>query len=189
MRGHTFKWIESFPINRTQQVVIDGHFSIDAKIPSGVPQGSVLGPLLFLIYINDLQNCVQDSVCCLFDDDCILCQRIRSWHDSNKLQADLDQLQKWESIWLMEFHTSKCQVMSVANKVIPIIGKYIIHDHILEQVNCAKYIGIYIYSKLTFDKHVDAISRKPTQHVPFLQETLIGAVERSSRWPILPTSE
>ena len=121
---------------------------------------SVLGPLLFLIYINDLPNCVQNSVCRLFADDCIQYQRIRSFQDSDKLQADLDQLQKWESIWLMEFHTSKCQVISINNKVKPIIGKYQVHNHILEQVNCAKYFGIYIDSKLAFNAHVDAIVKK-----------------------------
>ena len=134
IRGHTCKWIESFLDNRSQQVVIDGHFSIDAKITSGVPQGSVLGPLLFLIYINDLPNCVQNSVCRLFADDYILCQRIRSSQDSHKLQADLDQLLKWESIWLMEFYTSKCQVISITNKAKPIIGKYKINDHILKKL-------------------------------------------------------
>ena len=76
IRGHTFKWIEGFLDNRSQQVVIDGHISIDAKIASGVPQGSILGPLLLLICINDLPNYVQNSVCRLFADDCILCQRI-----------------------------------------------------------------------------------------------------------------
>ena len=148
--------------------MIDGHFSIDAKITSGVPQGSVLGPLLFLIYINDLPNCVQDSVCRLFADDCILCQRIRSCQDSSKLQADLDQFQKWESIWLMEFHTSKCHVTSITNRVKPIIGKYQIHDHFLEQVTCANYLCIYIDSKLFFDAHVDAIVKKANSTRAFL---------------------
>ena len=137
-------------------MLIDGHFSIDAKVTYGVPQGSVLGPLLFLIFINDIPNCVQDSVCRLFADDCILCQRIRYCHYSNKLQADLDQLIKWETIWLMEFHSSKCQVISLTNKVKPIICKFQIHDHILEQVNCGKYLSIYIDSKLAFNASVDA---------------------------------
>ena len=149
-------------------MVIDGHFSINAKITSCVPQSSVLCPLLFLIYINDLPNCVQNSVCRLFADDCILYQRIRSYQDSDKLQADLDQLQKWESRWLMEFHTSKCQVISITNKVKPIIGRYQVHDHILEQVICAKYLGIYIDSKLAFNTHVDAIVKKTNSTRAFL---------------------
>ena len=152
--------------------MIDGHFSIDAKITSGVPQGSVLGPILFLICIDNLPICVQNSVCRLFADDCILYQRIRSCHDSNKLQADLDQLQKWESIWLMEFHTSMCQVISMTNKVKPIIGKYEIHDHILEQVNCAKYFGLYIDSKLAFYAHVDAILKKANSTRAFLARNI-----------------
>ena len=60
----------------------------------------------------------------------------------------------------MEFHTSNCQVISIANKVKPIIGKYQIHDHIMEHVNCAKYLGIYIDSKLAFNTHADAIVKK-----------------------------
>ena len=60
----------------------------------------------------------------------------------------------------MEFHTSKCEVISITNKVTPIIGKYQIHDHFLEQVHCAKYLGIYIDSKLAFDAHVDAIVKE-----------------------------
>ena len=60
----------------------------------------------------------------------------------------------------MEFHTSKFQVISITNKVKPIIGKYQVHDHILEQVNCAKYLGIYIKSKLAFSTHVDVIVKK-----------------------------
>ena len=153
-------------------MVIDGHFSIDAKITSGVHQDSVLGPILFLIYINYLPNCVNNSVCRLFVDDCILFQRIRSCHDSNKLQTDLDQIQKWESRWLMEFHPSRCLVISITNKEIPIIGIYQIHDHILEQVHFAKYLGIYIDFKLTFNTHVDAIVKKANSTLAFLARNI-----------------
>ena len=170
-------------------MVIDGNFSIDAKITSGVPQGSVLGPLLFLLYINDLPNCVQNSVCRLFADDYILYQRIRCCQDSDKLQADLDQLQKWESIWLMEFHTSKCQVISITNKVKPIIGKYQVHDHILEQVNCTKYLGIYIDSKLAFNTHVDVIMKKANSTRDFLARNIPRRCRKVKHGPILPTSD
>ena len=68
----------------------------------------------------------------------------------------------------MEFHQSKCQVISITNKVKPIFGKYQIHDHILEQVHCAKYLGIYIDSKLTFNAHVDALVKKANLTRAFL---------------------
>ena len=93
---YSLNWIESFLNDPSQQVVIDDHISIGAKITSGVSQGSVLGILLFLICINDLQNCAQNYFCRLFADDCIPYQRIRSCHDSEKLQTDLEQLQKCE---------------------------------------------------------------------------------------------
>ena len=172
IRGRAFEWIEGFIDNRSQQLVIDGHISIDAKIASGVPQGGVLGPLLFLVCINDLPNCVQCSVCRLFADDCILCQRIRSCQDSDKLQADLDQLKKWESTWLMESHTSLCQVISVTNKVKPIIGIYQVHFHILEWVICAIYLCIYMDSKLAFNTHVNAIEKKANSTVAFIARNI-----------------
>ena len=72
----------------------------------------------------------------------------------------------------MEFHTSKCQVISITNKEKPIIGKYQVHDHNLEQVNCAKYLGIYIDSKLAFDAHVDAIMKKANSTRAFLARNI-----------------
>ena len=72
----------------------------------------------------------------------------------------------------MEFHTSKYQVISITNEVKPIIEKYQIHDHILEQVNCAKYLGIYIDSKLAFSTHIDAIVKKANSTRAFLARNI-----------------
>ena len=72
----------------------------------------------------------------------------------------------------MELNTSKCQVISMTNKVRPIIGKYQIHDHILPQVHCAKYLGIYMDSKLAFDKHVDAIVKIANSTRAFLARNI-----------------
>ena len=72
----------------------------------------------------------------------------------------------------MEFNTSKCQTISINNKIKPIIGKYQVHDHILKQVNCAKYLGIYIDSKLAFNTHVDAIVKKAISTRAFLARNI-----------------
>ena len=72
----------------------------------------------------------------------------------------------------MKFSTSKCQIISITNKVKPNIGKYKVHDHVLEQVNCAKYLGIYIDSKLAFNTHVDTIVKKANSTCAFLARNI-----------------
>ena len=84
------------------------------NVTSGDPQGSVLGPLLFLIYINDLPDYIQNnSTVKLFADDTIIYHPITNQQDTNALQEDLDALQRWESDWLMHFHPQKCQTMHI----------------------------------------------------------------------------
>jgi len=82
--GETINWIESFLSNRKQQVVCEGSTSEAASVTSGVTQGSVLGPLLLLIFIIDLPNSIK-STCCLFADDCLLYRQINSKHDTEIL--------------------------------------------------------------------------------------------------------
>ena len=89
-------WIESFLWGRTQRVIIDGQFSSNSEVTSGVPQGTVLGPLLFLMYINDLPSVLQPSTKCrLFADDCLVYREIRSPEDQVSLQKYLDALEQW----------------------------------------------------------------------------------------------
>ena len=95
IRGTTLNWIQNFLINRTnrtQKVVVDGSSSESARVKSGVPQGTVLGPLLFLTYINDLPSTVSSQVC-LFADGCLLYRPIKWRADQEKLQRDLSALQ------------------------------------------------------------------------------------------------
>ena len=89
-----------------------GATSDTVPVISGVPQGTVLGPLLFLIFINDLPNCVQSRIR-LFADDCILYGNIRSNEDTIVLQDDLNKLADWEQKWGMDFHPDKCSTLHV----------------------------------------------------------------------------
>ena len=91
--------------NRSQRVVVDGVQFDSAPVISGVSQGTVMGPILFLLFINDLPNDLSSSVR-LFADDCILYRKIRSRKDSELLQGDLDILKQWENTWGMEFHSN-----------------------------------------------------------------------------------
>ena len=139
IKGPTLSWISDFLHNRTQQVLLDCRRSSSSKVSCGVPQGSILGPLLFLIFINDLPDCVSNSTTHLFADDSVVYGRISSPDDSIKLQQDLDSLLQWESKWLMKFNATKCQVLQVTMKHNPITASYSIHGHTLEVVSSAKY--------------------------------------------------
>ena len=114
---NTHACISDFLRNRSQKVLLDGVSSEISPVQSGVPQGSVLGPLLLLLFINDLPDTISSqSTVKLFADDCVLYRKIKCEEDAIKLQQDLDQLQQWEVDWRMEFHPKKCQLLHVTNK-------------------------------------------------------------------------
>ena len=123
IRGHVLNWVRAFLGSRSQRVVIEGEESESIPVTSGVPQGSVLGPILFLIYINDLP----DEVCSqvrLFADDTALYLTMESEDSGSTLQSDLDILSMWETRWDMEFNPSKCQVVHVAGSKRPVKRDY-----------------------------------------------------------------
>ena len=96
--GDTLSWLTAFLSDRSQQVIINGALSSPCKVNSGVPQGSVLGPTLFLVYINDIADDIQSQLR-LIADDCIIYRTINTPEDHTTLQQDLNQLSKWATTW------------------------------------------------------------------------------------------
>jgi len=114
--GKTLDWIEAFLMPRTMRVGIRNAFSDWLDVISGVPQGSVLGPLLFLLYVNDLPKWITTNIR-MFADDTKLWRKIKTGCDSQQLQNDLDSLIKWSTIWQLKFNPNKCNVMHVGHEV------------------------------------------------------------------------
>ena len=106
--GTTLAWISSFRSNQKQLLLLDGVKSSEKEVLSGVPQGTVLGTLLFLSFINDLPDATTSSDARLFADDCLLYRYVNSQNDSDLLQKDLSAFEKWEGDWQMSFHQQKC---------------------------------------------------------------------------------
>ena len=101
--GKINAWIKSFLTARIQTVMLDGISSYFASVISGVPQGSVFGPILFLLYINDIVKDIHGTIR-LFADDAMIYMVIRSENDAARFQQDLDLLSEWGKTWMMEFH-------------------------------------------------------------------------------------
>ena len=176
IRGSTHKWINSWLSGRTQQVVLDGQASDPVPVLSGVPQGSVLGPVLFLIFINDPSDNIRSSVR-LFADDCVLYRNIHSLQDCLTLQEDLTSLGQWEADWQMKFNVAKCHSMRVTRHQHHkhILFDYSLHNQTLENVQSAKYLGITITDIMDWGQHVSEISTKATKTLGFLRRNLAFA--------------
>ena len=117
IRNKTNIWFRSFLTGRSQRVLINGSASSWSPVVSRVPQGTVLGPILFLMFINDLPTNTTSGIK-LFADDCVLYRPINSVSDHFALQRDIDQLEKWAYTWQMKFATTKC-FMSVRRIRLP----------------------------------------------------------------------
>ena len=112
VKANVLSWVKDFLSNRKQRVVINGVKSSEANVTSGIPQGSVLGPLLFVIYINDLPRDLKTNAK-MFADDTKLYVRSDTDTGPQDLQDDLDTLQDWSEKWLLRFHPQKCGVMKL----------------------------------------------------------------------------
>jgi ribonuclease P/MRP protein subunit RPP40 len=149
------KWIKSFLLQRMQRVVINGHFSDWVKVVSGIPQGSVLGPLLFIIYINDLAfACDSGSHIYLYADDAKIFNHAAKDDKRCALQKDLDKLNEWIKKWLLKLNINKCKIVSYGRSI-NLDAKYKIDNTELERVESFKDLGVTFDQKLTFSIHID----------------------------------
>ena len=171
IRGQTNKWISDFLDQRKQAVRVDGFMSDTIPVKSGVPQGSVLGPCLFLAYINDLPGCVTSNTC-LFADDTAMDRPIRSMADAESLQRDLDSLAEWETKWDMSFHPDKCNVLHVSRSRSKIQTDYILHGQKLESVSSTKYLGVTIQDDGEWGQHIQHTINSGNRLLGFLRRNL-----------------
>ena len=176
--AQVLNWTRSFLLGRSQAVVLDGESSAEVPVTSGVPQGSVLGPLCFLIYINQLPFTVSKSQVRLFADDTAIYLTVNSLSDCASLQKDLDKLQEWEKQWDMEFNPSKCQVLHITRNKTVIKNRYYLHGQALEPVSQAKYLGVDFSSDLSFNTHVSRITAKANRSLGFIKRNISTRNER-----------
>ena len=162
---HILHWIISgYLTSRSQTVVVNGESSLPAPVISGVPQGSVLGPLLFLIYINDLTeiNLRDGAKITLYADDVLLFRVINSPEDFDRLQNDIDEVGNWSSINFLTLNRDKCKYMIVSRRktVSTPSSPLLLEGHSLERVEMFKYLGVLLSHDLSWGEHVQAICSK-----------------------------
>ena len=107
-------WTKDFLLDRKQQVVVNGKLSYWSIVLSGIPQGSVLGPILFVIFINDLPDQIRNTVK-IFVEDTKIFRALHEPEDYSYLQVDLDRLVEWSQLWQLHFNNSKCKVLHIGN--------------------------------------------------------------------------
>ena len=160
--------LSNFLTQRSMRVVIEGACSESMTVDSGVPQGTVLGPTLFLCHINDLPSSVSSQVR-LFANDCPLYREINTFKDHLTLQQDLKQLEVWADTWGMCFNASKCYILSIKEKL---NFHYSLNSTILKRVTNNPDLGILFSQDLKWGDHIAKICKKANSTVGFLRRNL-----------------
>ena len=170
IQDNTLAWIESFLNNRFQNVKVKNTLSKTLPVISGVPQGSVLGPVLFLLYINDLPNYIHCKSS-IFADDSKIYSKIQSMEDSERLQDDLNNLVEWSRIWMMSFNTDKCHVMHFTDRNPLFI--YTMGGRLLQISKTEKDLGVLISNNLKSDEHIDYCVKKAYKVLGMIKRTFV----------------
>ena len=172
--GQLHNWFADYLKDRSQRVVVDGVASQWAPVTSGVPQGSILGPMLFVVFINDLPDSIPDkTTAALYADDTKLYRSIVSVADCEDQQQALTKLDTWSSVSNLKFNASKCKVLTVTRKRSPILHTYQLGCKELLRVGQEKDLGVTLTSNryLSWDTHINVIVAKSNKLLGLLKRT------------------
>ena len=176
IRGHLLTWIESFLTGRRQRVVVDGVKSDWTRVTSGIPQGSVLGPTLFVAFINDMPASVRGSIQ-LFADDAKLYGGVGAPDGRELLQADLNALAEWSQKWLLPFNTAKCSTLHLGSGNPQ--DSYTILGVNLDQTSVEKDLGVLVDSQLKFRQQAALATSKANRILGLIRHSFAHLDKRS----------
>ena len=161
IRGKLLKWFGDFLYGRFQKVRVNEGFSEWVKVSSGVPQGSVLGPVLFLTYINDLPEALDDIMIRMFADDAKLAKVIVSPEDVTVLQQNINKATEWSETWSLQMNSIKCKALHLSRHQTPCKNVYTMHGNVtLDAVDFEKDRGVYVDEQLKFEEHISNSIKK-----------------------------
>ena len=155
-------FIKDFLTDRTQHVVVDGIISSVSKVLSGVPQGSVPRPILFILYINDVVDSLPTST--TFADDLKIYSVLKIINDANSIFSAFDTIKQWASLWQLQINESKSNWLFIGRTTSSFNNAYFTSDNnAMSSASCIKDLGVFIDCDLSFSKHIDDIIRRAYQ--------------------------
>ena len=170
--------------------MVGGELSLDIPVLSGVPQGSVLGPLLFLVYIDDVSDILlsDGSALNLYADDMLLYKPVKSPEDFRHIQSDIDCISDWVSCNNLTLNPNKCKTMIISRKRNSVSPPHLILNGTpLEQVNTFKYLGVLLSSELSWSAHIESICTKARKLIGLLYRRFYGNVNQQSMYSLYCT--
>ena len=171
INGPLLEWIRNWLTQRTQKVVLNGEASKEVKVISGVPQGTVLGLLMFLLYVNDIYDNTSSSIR-MFADDCVLYRIIQTPSDHHYLQNDLDAIILWANKWQMNLNVNKSVVLHCTRSQSPHLSDYYMDSKPLPTQEQHQYLGLTIHQSLSWSNHIHNITSKASRTLNFIRRNL-----------------